>query len=271
MISEVEEILDRCMGEARSGGDPERILRQHPEVADQVRPLLTLAGELERLPDPTLSTAAMIRTIARLAAERAVKDIPPKARRIRLLSLSVLTRVAAILLVILGLGWGATAASASAVPGDLLYPIKLLTERVEFFLTINPEEKAELRIAFSDRRLREAIKQHARGGGIDQEVLKAMLEEARMAAEATPDLPEATANLLAARVANMSEFQKRTLGQLNSKATPEERQSLAPFMDMCNRRCNWMRQMMDGGNEDTSDASPAERRRSCMDMCPMWR
>ena len=44
------------------------------------------------------------------------------------------------------------------------------------------------------------------------------------------------------------------------------------FMDMCNRRCNWMRQMV--GDEDRSNDSsgpPAEQRRRWMDMCPMWR
>ena len=109
MTATPEDILDRCIEQTRAGGDPERILQEYPGLAGKVRPLLGLVGKLERLPDPSLSNAAMIRTIVGLAAGQAGRSTPRSVRRIRLFSLPVLARAAAMLLVVLGLGWGATA------------------------------------------------------------------------------------------------------------------------------------------------------------------
>ncbi len=241
----IEELLDRCIEAARAGGDPEELLRQHPDIADDVRPLLALATELGELPEPAVSVAGAMRMLTHLSLESPAAS--PARPKIRLFSQAVLGRAAAVFLCISLLGWGTVAASSDALPGSVLYPVKLLTERVHFFLTINSEAKAELRIVFSEERLKEAIRKHDEGGKIDKALLRAMLDEAQKAIDAGPNIPEARRGLFLSRVAYQATFQKKILEQLNDRVSPEEQQVLAPFIDACSQRCGRMCEMMGCG------------------------
>src|SRR3990167_4889995 len=54
-------------------------------------------------------------------------------------------------------GWVTTVnASFDSVPGDVLYPVKLATERVQITFAANPERRARLYSEFAGRRLQEA-------------------------------------------------------------------------------------------------------------------
>ncbi len=109
-----------------------------------------------------LSWFAQIRHRARAATAQRVVFRPALA----------LYRLAAVVLVAVILYWGAGTISANTVPGYFLYPLKLLTERVKFFLTINAEDKTELCIVFSSKRLREAVQQYQRSGTLDPSLLQ---------------------------------------------------------------------------------------------------
>jgi uncharacterized protein DUF5667 len=234
MTPEPEELLDQCIEHMRTGGDPEDILRQHPDLADEVRPLLGLTSELAGLPDPRPSMPTLMRTLTRLALRR------PTSRR-------ALMRAAAVFLCVCLAGWGAVAASANALPGDWLYSVKLLTERAQFFLTVNNEAKAELRIAFSEQRLTEMVRNYERGGGIDKQLLREMLDEAQDALDISPTLPEARRGLFLSRVAYLSDFQKSTLERLKERVGEEEQQELTRVIDACGKRCEQMCRMMGCG------------------------
>jgi hypothetical protein len=251
---DIEELLGRCLEAARSGGDPEELLRQHPEVAGEVRPLLALAAELEELPEPAPSMSAMMRTLARLATSTPAAG--PARPRIRFFSRAVLARAAAVFLCVALLGWGTVAASSGALPGDMLYPVKLLTERAQFFLTVNTEARAELRIVFSGERLKEALRKHEGGGGIDKALLQSMLDEAQRALDAGPDIPEARRGLFFSRIAYLSDFQKNILEQLKGRVGPEEQQVLTPFIDACSQRCGRMCRMMGCGGRQGGASRP---------------
>ena len=249
-----EELLDQCIEYSHAGGDPADILRQHPESAEEVRHLLALAADLENLPDPPPSLPGLMRALTRLAFQTREADARSSRPRSRFFPRRVLTRVAAIFLCVCLVGWGTVAASSDALPGEPLYMVKLLTERARFFLTVNEEARAELRIVFSSRRLTEAIRKYQAGDGIDEQILRAMLDEAQLAINAGPTFPEAQRGLFLSRVAYMSDFQKNTLEQLNGRAGPEEQRALAPFLEACGKRCKQMCQMMGcGGNEKTSE------------------
>jgi len=253
-----EDILDRCLETARSGGDPEDILREHPEGADELRPLLALAAELGALPEPEVSVPGLMRSLTHLLREE--PEARPARRKIRFFSGAVLARAAAIFLCVGLLGWGAVAASQTALPGDLLYPVKLLTERARFVLTIDKEARAELRIVFSEKRLMEAVRKHREGGGLDKDLLRAMLDEAERALDAGPGLPEASRGLLYSRVAYLSDFQKSVLEQLKRRVASDEQKTLAPFIDACDQRCGRMCEMMGCGK--TQDGTP-----QCQGLC----
>lgn len=63
-----------------------------------------------------------------------------------------------LIIAILGTGIGGAYASQSALPGDLLYPMKTATEKARVVLAINKNKKSELQIRFAERRLEEAEK-----------------------------------------------------------------------------------------------------------------
>lgn len=71
-----------------------------------------------------------------------------------------------IAMVVLGSGIGGAYASQSALPGDALYPVKLLTEDVRMALKFNPESKANLEMSFAAKRLEE-IKNVLEEKGVD--------------------------------------------------------------------------------------------------------
>ncbi|KKT69781.1 MAG: hypothetical protein UX09_C0002G0005 [Candidatus Uhrbacteria bacterium GW2011_GWE2_45_35] len=55
-------------------------------------------------------------------------------------------------------GWVTTVnASFGSVPGDFLYPVKLVTERTQLMFTANSEQRARLHAEFAGRRLDEAL------------------------------------------------------------------------------------------------------------------
>lgn len=259
MTLNADEVLDLCIERMRAGGDPEDILRDHPLVADEVRPLVALVPQLQALPHKQPTLEGMTRLVAKLLAERA-----PVRHKARWLSAAVLFRAAAIMLLVLGLGWGATAASSNTVPGDVFYPIKLLTERVKLALAITADDKVELRIVFSEQRLREALAKQAQGQGVDKALLVAMLDEAKAAVEHASDLSDAHRELMATRVAYLSEYQRRAIEKMKDGASADERETLAYYAQLCSDQCVTACRMI-GTGEHTA-ATPEE-----LLTCPMCR
>ncbi|NOZ21357.1 MAG: hypothetical protein GXP25_09745 [Planctomycetes bacterium] len=289
MAPKVEEILDQCIDAVRSGKSAEGILARHPGVADDVRPLVSLADELGELPGPSLSLRGAMSALARVT----IKGREAKERRGRRFSWGFVFRAAAVLLCVLFVGWGTVTASSHAVPGDMLYPVKVFTERVKFLLTISAEEKVELRIVFSEERLKEAVKKLQRGEGIDKALLESMLAEAKRALDESVKLPQHIRTVVVSRVGYLAAHQKAMLDDLEQRATPQEKKELRPIASMCASRCGRMLNMMKdmgvsppcmmrqaaapkergaasppaGKKRNVKD--PTEMMRRCMEMCPM--
>jgi Domain of unknown function (DUF5667) len=244
---ELAEILERCLAQVRAGVPVADVLQQHPDEAERLRPLVALGVCLELLPDPRYSTEAAMQKLAEAAKDQkraAVskpapswssfwpltwltqighRNRPASTPGLGFRPVLLLYRVAAVAMVLVVLFWGAGTISASAVPGDFLYPLKLLTERVKFYLTLNAEDKAELRIVFSSQRLREAVLQYQRSGTLDPRLLQQMLDEARQAVETSLALPEPSRQLLVAQAEHLSQFQGQALQQIQSQLPAEQR------------------------------------------------
>jgi len=69
----------------------------------------------------------------------------------------VLRWTAAAVLILVILSGGITAASASSVPGDVLYPVKRAAEQVELVIATSPEQRAEVFLKQARRRAEEAL------------------------------------------------------------------------------------------------------------------
>lgn len=90
--------------------------------------------------------------------------------------------IGAMIVALLAGGGGTVYASQGSLPGDTLYPVKLMTEDVQTTVAFDPEKKAEIETRFANRRLEEIQKLQGRlkkkNGEIKPEVVEKAMERA---------------------------------------------------------------------------------------------
>jgi hypothetical protein len=158
------DILDRTL---------QRMLEGNAAVADstrgderavsEIRPLLETAGRArELLPTHGPSPEFIAATEARLL--RRIKAYDPRSarRESRMAGLarwslpqSAVFTAAITLVVIIASGLGASSASAQALPGDVLYPVKQGLEEISLTFSMSTAGEAALLADFADERLQE--------------------------------------------------------------------------------------------------------------------
>jgi hypothetical protein len=106
--------------------------------------------------------------------------------------------IGAIIVALLAGGGGTVYASQSSLPGDALYPVKLMTEDVQTTVAWNPEKKVEMETKFANRRLEEVQKLQKRLKNKDGEIKPEVVEKAMERAAERLDKAEA-------RIAEMEE------------------------------------------------------------------
>ncbi len=261
MAQEIELILDQCIDEMRKGKSVAQTIANYPQYANQLWPLLKLVREMEALPLPSPSPEAISATLVNIGQELGRSDTPLRSRFtarnildkkslkniFRRPALAWAFNGALALVVVL---FGAATISAGSLPGDLLYPVKLVTEKVKFLLTFDSEKKAELRLTFSDRRLEEMIKAFQQSNTLDTTVLTAMLDEAKLALQESTPQPQ-TASLFLTKLNHTNALQKDVLTRIRSQVDPSSRSIVDEAIGMCDMRDRWMRRMMDEEYDST--------------------
>lgn len=160
------EILDECLTQIQSGGASiADCLKAHPEHEGFLLSHLTIALQTHDLmgpPEPSeeFTARTKIRLMNQVRAMQS-KSLPSDTKKPkRLLGIMRPAFAYASLLVAFVLmvsGIGVASASASALPGDLLYGVKLGIEETRLAFSQNPVSDAELLIEFADTRLEEII------------------------------------------------------------------------------------------------------------------
>lgn len=191
MNAEFETILDECLDRVRSGESLENCLSAYPQYANQLRPLMEIGGELQRLPLPQgrpadieagrmRMLAALEQKKSRQAAESFAESgenhdqgvsfwtFPRYAQRVLQhirtiftqkesndMKLAVRATLVTLLMVLIIGTPVAFAATSSSLPGDTLYPVKLSYEGLRLRLASNDEARQELEREFQDERRQE--------------------------------------------------------------------------------------------------------------------
>ncbi len=273
MKKRIEEILDEALEALRSGKAIPDIIKDYPEAEEELTPLLRCAHALSAAPSPQIEsdTAGLMRIIAKIATEERREQVQllhftPRRRFLR-----VATGIAASFII----GWGTVNASANAVPGDFFYPIKLITEKARFMLSLNHENQVELRITYSAERLKELVKKYSSGGGIDRQLLKQMLDEAKAALDAANNLNGQSRYLISARVANLSHLQLKTLQKIEQTAAPDEKKLLNHYIRQCDEMtkcCMMTERNPDRNTRSAGGLSPSgNKSRESSGAGTMWR
>lgn len=259
MEQKLEKILDECIAEIRRGKNLEECLLNYPQLSAELRPLLELSQSLEHFPkpEPTLGaiSKALIGVGIDIASYRERRSQSIFARIFRQPKVAwALGPIFGILLLV-----SVTTIATSSVPGGVFYPVKLATEKVKFLLSFDAERKAELRLTFSDERLKEMTKLLQRTGALDENLLKSMLDEAKSALDDANRLPEQQAALFQVKFNHTNAYQKESLEQLRPKVPSPEQETVDKAIDVCRNRMQWMMKRMREGKH-----VPWER------GCDMW-
>lgn len=244
-MNSIEDILDLSLAELKKGVPLDEVLAKYPAHAGELKPLLLLAVRLEEAPKPEPAPNAVY--LALIEAGKALPEQKESAARFLpswlLRPQFVFARAMALILIFALLGWSTIEVSAGALPGDLLYPVKLAAEQITLALTIKPEGKAELRLTFSEQRMRELLARYRKDGRIDAGLIKEMLDEAKLAVDRISALPKEKQALFYSKVIHFNDYQKETLQTLQPQVSGEQRKYIDDAIEDCSSRGEWMRNM----------------------------
>ena len=241
MKLKIEEILDQLIEEVKRGKSIDECLQKYKEYEDELRPLLHLAKGIESIPKPQPRPEAIAAMLARLSeitdstgAEQRTTLIRPFFARG-----PALVRAFAIVLMAIVIGWTTVLLSARSLPGDVLYPIKTFTEQVQYFLTINPEGKAELHLVFADKRTDELVRTLKPGEKLNRELLIRMLDETKMALDRTSQLAQVQSTTLVEKLKQCNERQMDILTQCEHNVCECDKEFIGQAINKCleQRRC----------------------------------
>lgn len=263
-----EELLDICLEMERHGEDWKAYLSAYPAHAQDVEELVILARDVQEASGPVGATApgasaALLRLGKELAKREREKEETVHRKWGWLLG-SAWSKAAFAGIVMLVIGASSVELSARTVPGDFLYPVKILTERVRFVLTSDPQEQVELRLTFSERRLSEIVKTLQEGRGADKELVSAMLEEAKAALTTAEKLPETQSVAYKSRIASLEKQQKERLHSVEGVVPADWRKNVTETIRMCDDGWARMREMMCGPWGEGSGRGPGRGMRGRM-------
>lgn len=248
MESRIENILDICLEKVNEGKPLDEILMKYPEHKEELRELLAFAKDIENTPLPHVRDEAVASCLTKVhkaieSRKRGVWKVRlPRLHWPRLFYFPSPTWAKALAFLLIGIliSWGAVNLSADSFPGDILYPVKLTSEKVKFFLTTDPGDKAELRLAYSEERMQELAKYLNKRGELNTRVLKAMLDEAALVMEDIPKLPKDEGAAYCLKLEHHCAYQMDFLESIKSKVSSSQKQELEHAIRICNHRMNWM-------------------------------
>ena len=149
-----ETVLHESLDFMEQGESIEQILSRYPEMAQELRPFLETAVQLATLaPQPSLSAKQKSqKAFLDHAASLKVAPVQPSPwYRLR----QAILPLASLAIVLILMVTTAFSVSASAIPGDALYPVKRLVENVLLARANDPETAVALREEYRLERIRE--------------------------------------------------------------------------------------------------------------------
>jgi hypothetical protein len=173
------DILSECLDRILKGGTVEQCLRDYPEQAAELEPLLRTA--LHAKIASNVQPRAEFRARARYEFQSALRDIEMKKSRQNPFLSWIWQRqpgwslaVIAVVVMVLS-GGGVVAASSFSMPDDPLYSVKLASEKVQLAVTPSDLGKAELNNKFADRRTEEIVYMASKGDSQEVQITAQLL------------------------------------------------------------------------------------------------
>ncbi len=252
MVHDPSLVVDKCLDELAKGRNLDDCLGAYPEAVD-LRPILSVATKLKKLPQPEPRREAVQGLLVKAGASLSRRGpwsrlglANPQARPsgpYRPLWRTL--RWAGALAACVVAAFGVSATASQSLPGSLLYPIKLFTERVTFALTTEPGKRAELRLFFADDRLEELIRGARKEGRIDPALLRQILRESEGALQDAHPLPEARFKSFLSKANFSNSYQKNVFLQVHQWVPTEDQGPIKKAISTCDERERWLKGAME--------------------------
>lgn len=238
MKKRIEEILDIIINEVKEGKTINDCLKQYPEHADKLKPLLLLAKGIEETPEPEINLAAFKKTMAKVNQY----EENPIRKPLFVLGTSMtkpsIRRIAFAVLIFTFTIALTFSFSAYSLPGDTLYPVKRLGEKTQLAMTLRDESKARLHIKLANRRTEDFILTFKEGGEINRELIKAMLGETHAAMEYCKCVSDQKSAALLSKVRECSQYQLRTLQNIKPIVCDSDLTFISEAINECSIHCS---------------------------------
>ncbi len=221
--------LDEAIARLQAGGSIDECLAALPELATELRSLLETALLVQQLSVPLPPPGAKARVRARvMAAAEARLGRAHRASRLQPLGAAVAASGAVLL------GGGVVAASANALPGEPLYPVKLAVEQAHVAATDlqgDPATRVELQNELAERRLAEAEALASQGRPVPPGVVESAVRHLEAAGRLATQLPAPERGTAERRLAEAQAKQAQTLERVLKDAPPPAQTPLARIVE----------------------------------------
>ncbi|MEE4194748.1 MAG: DUF5666 domain-containing protein [Anaerolineae bacterium] len=173
MKSKLDQVLDECIRAIRSGDSIADCLERYPQHTEALADLLPMASALSAIPVPTGSETARRESENRMLAafyeksgqtpvsksffvryteriQTTISDLFGNitGKELQKMNTKVQMIIAAVLVTVIVATTGVGVASANALPGQALYPLKNSIQQVRLFLTLDEQARGELEEKF---------------------------------------------------------------------------------------------------------------------------
>jgi len=164
MKDELQQIFENCLELLEQGASIEDCLKKYPAEAGELKSLLSIAQLSRKSLHYAIPRDAKARIRTRIMTQYdrqhwprdQKKPIWSLLRRWAFVTVCVLT-----FLIVAGVGLNV--ASANAVPGDTLYPVKRSFEEIQIAFSLSDMAKAEAHVRLAERRISEIIELAGQG------------------------------------------------------------------------------------------------------------
>ncbi|HAL61140.1 MAG TPA: hypothetical protein DCP08_01875 [Chloroflexi bacterium] len=232
-----ESLLDESLERLRKGEKLE------PSAEEgELEPLLELASRIQEISTPP--TEAFVGDLEKRLVEKA--RALQRARR-RSLWDRYLTpifspvrarRWAAVLTVILALvlaSAGTAMAAQGSIPGDPLYPVKRVTERLRLLVVRDLSGKTHLRLEFTRRRTEEIEALDERGEEVEESILVELATETEETLEEIEVAPEGNREILFEKLVDLTERQQKVLERVRDRVPEQAKSALERALTVSRR------------------------------------
>lgn len=258
--TDFDRMLDYFMSEIQAGRlTADGCLATYPQLTGELRLSLVAAGSLAAARQAAMRPAARDAIEERLRAHMAKRPALPLTSRPTQAALTQWLQIAAaLLLVTVVLGAGIATASASSLPGDLLYPVKRWGESVLLQLATGPDRVGAL-LDSAQQRLAE-FEALSDGGVVDVTLLEEFEADAQDAIAASEALSDAQREEAFRRVVALVTLGQQMALDTADKAGADLSSAADAISDL--RSWAWRKLLSSPAPDSTRTPTPHPTRRS---------